>query len=134
LSEAETPLQPEPQVIRSVCPVELVEIKDGLLVSQPDKTLIKVRCPELFPGKIKKYFDDKNKICKNKIEIGIEKVIIKDADRKAVFNSDFFDYFKSLGKMEYYLSNVKLPCEDGDYYPLLAKYRYGWVMLSPLEA
>lgn len=114
--------------------LDLIEVKDGLLVSSPDKILMKARCPELFPENLQAYFNDKNKINCNKIDFGLEKVTVRDEDKRAVFNTDYFDYLKTLGKIEYYLSNVKLPYEDGDYYPLLAKYKYGWVMVSPLEA
>lgn len=113
--------------------LEMTEVQDGLL-SSPKKEIMKARCPELFPEQIQEYFNDKNKIRLNKIEIGIERVIVKDEDKKAVFDADFFTYLKTLGKIEYYLSNVRLPCDEGDYYPLLAKYKYGWVIISPLEA
>lgn len=113
--------------------MDLIEVKDGLL-STEDKVIMKARCPELFPDNIQEYFQDKEKVKENKIEFGLHKVTVWTEDKRAVFDSRFIDYVKSLGKIEYYLSNVMLPCEDGEYYPLFAKYKYGWCIVAPLEA
>lgn len=112
--------------------LELKEIKDGLL-STESKEIMKARCPDLFPENIQAFFQDKERVKCDKIEFGIHRVIVRTEDRRAIFNSTLIDYIKSLGKIEYYLSNVKLPCE-GEYYPLFAKYKYGWVCAAPLEA
>lgn len=116
-----------------VSPLELIEIKDGLLSSE-NKEIMKARCPELFPETIQAFFQDKEKVCSKKMEFGIYKVTVKTENKRAIFDSVLIDYIKSLGKIEYYLSNVPLPCEDGEYYPLFAKYKYGWCIVAPLGA
>lgn len=113
-------------------PLCMIEVQDGLLVSE-DKVMIKARCPELFPANIQAYFQDKEKISSKKIDFGIHKVRVSTESRRAVYDPKLIWYVKSLGKIEYYLSNVKLPCEEGEYYTLFAKYKYGWVVLAPLE-
>ena len=112
--------------------VELREVKDGLL-SSPDKEIMKGRSPELFPNYVQEYFSEKDKVSKKSIEHGIESVRVCTSERRAVFNSELFDYINDLGRVDYYLSRVPVPGEY-PYYPLIAKYKFGWVVLSPLEA
>lgn len=110
----------------------LVEITDGLL-GTPDKVIMKARSPDLFPCYVQAYFEDKIKLTRNKIECGIDRVTVRTEDKKAIYDSDLFNYIKSLGKIECYLSNVPLQGDNELLFPLFAKYRFGWVVLAPLE-
>ena len=113
---------------------EMIEVKDGLLASE-DNVIMKARYPELFPENVRGYFQDKTKVLYRRIEKGLDKVIVKVNDKRAVFDADLFNYADNVdGRVDYYLSNVPLPGEDGAYYPLFAKYRYGWLCVSPMEA
>jgi hypothetical protein len=114
---------------------EFVEIKDGLL-GAPKKhpVLMKARDPELFPENIQAYFQDKNKVQYKKIEFRLNKVIVRFKDKRSVYDAEIFSYLKDLGRIDCYLSNVPIPGDDVGYYPLFAKYKYGWVVISPLEA
>lgn len=111
--------------------VDLIELQDGLLADK-DKIIMKARDPELFPTEIQAYFVDKEKVQSKKIEFGVSKVVVKTADKRACFDPDLVDYVKELGRVNYFLSNVPLPGEDIGYYPLFAKYKHGWVCISPL--
>lgn len=113
--------------------IELKEVIDGLLVS-PDKVMMKAREPGLFPENVRLYFSDKIKVSSKEIEAGLDKIIIRTSDKRAVFDSELFEYVKSHGRIDYFLSNIPLPGETGEFYPLFAKYKHGWVVLSPLEA
>ena len=113
-------------------PLCMIEVQDGLLVSE-DKVMMKARCPELFPANVQAYFQDKEKISSQNIDFGIYKVRVITESRWAVYDPKLIWYVKSLGKIEYYLSNVKLPCKEGEYYTLFAKYKYGWCVVAPLE-
>lgn len=110
----------------------MIEVQDGLLVSE-DKVMMKARCPELFPANIQAYFQDKEKISSKKIDFGIHKVRVLTESRRAVYDPKLILYVKSLGKIEYYLSNVPLQGDNELLFPLFAKYRFGWVVLAPLE-
>jgi hypothetical protein len=114
-------------------PFNLKELKDGLLVSDPEAVIMKAREPALFPELVRECFSDKTKIQYKKIDFGLERVTVKSMGHKAVFNSEYVNYLKDLGRIEYYLSNIPLPGEIPTY-PLFAKYKYGWVVVSPLEA
>lgn len=116
----------------SMEPLCMIEVQDGLLVSE-NKVMMKARCPELFPANIQAYFQDKEKISSQNIDFGIHKVRVITESRWAVYDPKLIGYVKSLGKIEYYLSNVKLPCDEGEYYALFAKYKYGWCVVAPLE-
>lgn len=110
---------------------DLIEVKDGLLAS-PDKSIMKARDPELFPDLVREYFRDKTKVRYNRIEIGLDRVKVKINDKVAVFDKDLFDYLQETGRIDCYLSNVPLPGEDVELYPLFAKYRWGWICLAPM--
>jgi hypothetical protein len=116
--------------IKAVWPT-LVEVKDGLLMS-PDEVIMKAREPELFPDLIQNYFKDKDKVQYKKIEFGLDRVTVRFKDKNSVYDAAIFDYLKTLGRIDCYLSNVPLPGEEAPYYPLFARYRHGWVVVSPL--
>jgi len=112
----------------------MVEVVDGLLASE-DNVIMKARGPELFPENVRGYFQDKTKVLYRRIEKGLDTVTVKVNDKRAVFNVDLFNYADNIaGRVDYYLSNIPLPGEDGEYYPLFAKYRHGWVVISPMGA
>lgn len=113
-------------------PFELVEVTDGLL-SSPDKVIMKARCPELFPENVQEYLKNRSKMDSMIVEDKLKKVTIISEGRYSVFNTDYFDYIRRLESIEWFLSNVALPGEDDRYYPLIAKYKGGWVVLAPLE-
>lgn len=110
---------------------ELLELKDGLL-STPEKELIKARCPDLLPEFARGFFDSREKVVRKGIEIGLDNVTIRTGNKKAVFNKNYFDYVDGLERREYYLSNVPLPGEDVELYPLVVKYKYGVCVLAPV--
>ncbi len=111
---------------------ELVEIKDGLLAT-PDKELMKARTPELFPDAIKEYLVDTERVQLTKIDIGLERVTVHTDNKTSVFKKEFFEYMQGLGVKEYYLSNIPLPGEGTELYPMIAKYKYGFCVIAPLE-
>lgn len=96
-------------------------------MSEPKKVSLDLRYD--VPQDIGFQTDGKTK----KIDFGIHKVRVSTESRRAVYDPKLIWYVKSLGKIEYYLSNVKLPCEEGEYYTLFAKYKYGWCVVAPLE-
>ena len=136
---------------------ELIEIKDGLLADS-DNVIMKAREPELFPCGVYGYFHDKTKVryggserkkspgIREKIKSlffevpsgeiyrGVTTVTAMVDEKRAVFDAELFDYVDRLGIVECYLSNVPLPGEEHEYYPLFIKYVHGWVCMSPMEA
>ena len=109
----------------------LIEVTDGLLAT-PKRELMKARCPDLFPDYVKEYYDNREKIPNNAIEIGLERVTVKTADKKAVFDKIYFEYIQGLGLIKCYLSNVPLPGDDPELYPLIVRYKHGWCVLAPM--
>lgn len=111
-------------------PLTLTEIKDGLLGTS-DKVLMKARDPRLFPENIQAYFADKTKALPSKVYLGEDWVTVATKGKTSFFDTDMFEYIRTLGRVDCYLSNVPLP--NNEVYPLFVKYRYGWVVLAPLE-
>ena len=136
---------------------ELIEIKDGLL-ADADNVIMKAREPELFPDQVLEYFHEKTKVVctciertrsprirerikslifevpQGEINRGVTTVTVIVDGRRAVFDAELFDYARGLGIVDCYLSNVPLPGEEHEYYPLFIKYLRGWVCMSPMEA
>jgi len=136
---------------------QLIEIKDGLL-ADADNVIMKAREPELFPCGVFGYFHDKTKVrCegnersqrygirekikslffevpRGEIYHGVTTVTVRVDERRAVFDAELFDYADKLGIVDCYLSNVALPGEEHEYYPLFIKYTNGWICMSPMEA
>lgn len=136
---------------------ELIELKDGLL-ADADNVIMKAREPELFPDQVLEYFHEKTKVVctgikrtrsprirerikslifevpQGEINHGVTTVTVIVDGRRAVFDAELFDYVRMLGIVDCYLSNVPLPGEEHEYYPLFIKYVHGWVCMSPMEA
>ncbi len=123
-------------VLQKSRPFELIEIRDGLVSTQKNE-LMKARDVKLFPERIQKFFKDTDKVQFENIEIGLKKVTVRSnisagVFKLSVFDTEFFEYIQDLGRVQYYLSNVPLPGESTDLYPLIAKYQHGWCILAPL--
>lgn len=136
---------------------DMIEVKDGLLASE-DNVIMKARTPELFPDQVIEYFHEKTKVkCTwierthsprlrerikrlifdiptGEIDHGVTTITVKVDGRSAVFDAELFDYVDKLGIVDCYLSNVPLPGEEQEYYPLFIKYKHGWYCLAPMEA
>lgn len=125
------------------CP-ELIEVKDGLLTSQ-DNSIIKARDSTVFTGNLLKYFNNKRKIAPGDIKDRIWSVAVNAGRSCSYFDNKLFRYVQDVvnseenkgflhrEKIEWYLSEVPLDGYDTEYYPLFAKYKHGWIVLSPLE-
>lgn len=136
---------------------ELIEIKDGLL-ADADNVIMKAREPELFPVGVYGHFCYKTKVnCtwiektrspkirerikrlifdipKGDIDHGVTTVTVKNDGKRAVFDAELFNYVEKLGIIECYISDIPLPGEEQEYYPLFIKYKHGWVCMAPREA
>jgi hypothetical protein len=111
--------------------IEMIEEADGRLISS-DKTLMKVREPDLFPEYLLPFFQSKDKVMSKNIDVGCERVVLFAGDRMGVFDTERFNYIKNVGRVECFLSSVSLPGEI-ETYPLFVRYRWGWIVISPME-
>jgi hypothetical protein len=112
--------------------LDLIEVKDGLLKTQGDNVLMKARDPELFPDTIKEFFRDKSKVQFKRIDFGLDKVTVRQGDKKSVYSTELIDYVKSLGRIDCYLANMPFTREV-DTFLLFVRYGHGWVVVAPLE-
>jgi hypothetical protein len=111
---------------------ELIEIKDGLLAT-PKRELMKARSLELFPETIQEYIRDAEKVEPTDIDICLDNVKLRTEGKTATFKKEFFEYLQGIGVKEYYLSNIPLPGENSELYPLIARYKYGLCVVAPVE-